>query len=112
MGKEFKQRNRTTYVRSPNDGDMNKYSKIDSDLIEDSRLSIFQVGLMTYILNQSNDFIINKGVIQKRSGLGRLVFDREWAKLIEFGYLEMLRFKGGVEWIIHENPTMSNSNCS
>lgn len=96
--------NRTRYNRSPNDGVGNSYTKLNSDLIEDSRINIIQVGIMTYILNQSDDWAINKKMVLKHCKIPVGKFNDAWDGLMDLGYIEKERVRGGVEWIINETP--------
>ncbi|MGZ2368843.1 hypothetical protein ACXR6G_03560 [Ancylomarina sp. YFZ004] len=101
--------NQTTYNRSTNDGKENFYTKIDNKMIRDKRLSLNQIGMMTLILSQSNEYVINSTYLQKHTGLGKDKFFKEWKKLQEYGYIirEDIREKGrvkGTHWIVNENP--------
>lgn len=114
MKKQFK--NETRYIRSPNDGvDGNFYTKINNNLINDGRINFLHLGIMTYILSQSDEFIINKATIFKMAStpkedsgskvvFGKTIFDRTWNELIDFGYLRKERIKGGVRWVVVEDP--------
>jgi len=99
---EFK--NRTKYIRGKNDGNGSYYTKVSNQLINDNELDFLQVGLMTYLLSHSDSFVVSKKTIFKSSGFGKVVFDRAWKGLVDNGYLEVVRFQGGVEWVIREEP--------
>ncbi|MRT91661.1 hypothetical protein EMN46_01710 [Ancylomarina sp. 16SWW S1-10-2] len=64
---------------------------------------------MTFILSQSNKYVINSTYIQKQTSLGKDKFFKEWKKLQELGYIKRkdIREKGqvkGTHWIVNENP--------
>lgn len=102
-------RNKTSFIRSKNDGISNFYTKVDNDMITDSRLDFVQVGIMTYLLSQSDGYVIFKKQIHTVSKLGRVIFNSAWSGLIELGYLENVRFRRGVRWIIRENVVSENN---
>ena len=106
-------RNTTIYHRSVKDKN-NYYTMISNKLVKDDRLSFIEVGIMTWILSNNDSFILNKGFIQKRSGLGRTVFNRAWKALEDLGYIQsykaMISGQGSVyQYTINETPADSDT---
>jgi hypothetical protein len=95
--------NRTTYNRSRSNRTHYKKS-FALDIYRNSELDFTDIGLLTWMLSNSNSYIINKNRVQQRSGLTEKKFLASWKKLQESGYLVKIRFQGGVEWVINEIP--------
>lgn len=94
--------NDTQYNRAMHE---NKYTVITNDLINDLRLSPIEIGIMVMILSNSDSFIFNSTLMQKRSTLGKVMFYNSMKKLIEFGYIQKkAKVKGGWLWTINETP--------
>ena len=109
----------TEYRRSLNDGKEGRfYTKISNSLSTNNKIGMIHMGIMQFILMQSDDFVITKAYIFKlaqresahsRIKIGKVLFDKAWSDLIHEGYLEKVRIKGGVKWIIIETPTKLES---
>jgi hypothetical protein len=74
------------------------------DIYRDPELDFTDIGLLTWLLSNSRNYIINKNVVMERSGLPERKFLASWKKLQENGYVEKKPFQGGVEWVINEIP--------
>ena len=82
----------------------NHYLKISSKLISDNRLNATSVGLMCMILNNSDSYVINVGVLKSISGLTRNQFYNAWNSLQEHQYvIQQRKGKNSYEYIINEN---------
>lgn len=83
-----------------------RWSMVDMELHNDKNLGGIHIGIMTHILAQSNDFVINKTQIRKRLKLPEKKFNDAWRELMEYGYiLKKSLGKGkGVYWMINEIP--------
>jgi len=101
--------NSTKYVRSPRDRD-NPFTRISNSI---AKLPAVEAGIMLQILSNSDDWVINKEVIKKRSGLGRDGFKGAWNSLKSKGYISVNRIptqngKFQYEYIIYEDPENHN----
>ena len=67
-------------------------------------MNFIDIGLLVWLLSNSKDFVINKNLVQKRSGIPEQKFLVSWKKLVELGYIEKHQIQGGVEWVINETP--------
>lgn len=95
--------NRTTYNRSRSSRTHYKKS-FAMDIYRDTDLDFTDIGLLTWMLSNSRSFVINKNKVLERSGLSEKKFLASWKKLLDLGYIEKIRFQGGVEWVINEIP--------
>lgn len=105
--KNFK--NQTTYNRAKHD-DSNKYTLIAFETVRDKRLTSNELGILVYILSHANDFVINKGMIQRWSRLGDHSFNKCWNDLKQYGYIEKKPIQSGVEWTINEKVSTTPEN--
>lgn len=94
-------RNKTTYKRTRSSRTHYKKS-FALDIFKDKQLNFIDIGLLVWLLSNSRDFVINKNVVQKRSGISENKFLASWKKLMELGYIKKKAFQGGVEWFINE----------
>lgn len=105
--------NRSTFF--PTEHDTN-FTIISNSLLEDDRLSLLDVGIMTYILKFVNfnydgrKYIVHKGAIEKRSGFGYRIFTKSWNNLIKCGYINAFKVKSGWEYEIYEKPIKNTLN--
>ena len=98
--------NKTIYNRSR--ASRSHYKKSFSlDIYKDQKLDFIDIGLLTWLLSNSKNFIINKSKVMVRSGLPENKFLNSWKKLQDVGYLEKRPFQGGIEWVINEIPVGS-----
>jgi len=103
VSKTGKYVNKTTYNRSR--ASKSHYKKsFAMDIYKNQRLDFTDIGLLTWLLSNSKSFVINKEMVQKRSGLPENKFLKSWKKLQDLGYIEKKAFQGGVEWVINELP--------
>lgn len=100
--------NTTKIYRAKNDGKSNYYTKMSNDIAEDNRLNATQMGIMFLILKNSDDFVLNKGYIRKKSGLGERAFATAWKALVKYGYITEERVNtpsGAVyNYVVKEHP--------
>lgn len=94
-------KNQTIYNRVEH-GTSSPFTIISNKCVNDNKLTFKEVGIMTYLLSQSDCWVVNKWKVLKVSGFGRVSFDKSWKTLEELGYIEMERFQGGVKWTINE----------
>lgn len=96
-------KNKTTYNRTR--ASRSNYKKSFAlDIFKDKQLDFIDIGLLTWLLSNSKNFVINKNIIQKRSGTPEKKFLNSWKKLVELGYIEKHPIQSGVEWVINEKP--------
>jgi len=74
------------------------------DIYRDPKLDFTDIGLLTWMLSNSRNYVINKNRVMERSGLPEKKFLASWKKLQEIGYVVKIPFQGGVEWVINEIP--------
>jgi hypothetical protein len=74
------------------------------DIYRDPELDFTDIGLLTWLLSNSRNYVINKNRVRERSGLPEKKFLTSWKKLQDNGYLVKQRFQRGVEWVINEIP--------
>lgn len=74
------------------------------DIYKNKQLDFTDIGLITWLLSNNKSFVINKEMVQKRSGLPENKFLKSWKKLQDMGFIEKIAFQGGVNWIINEIP--------
>ena len=98
MKKEF--RNQTVLIRAKKDME-HPYIMLSSSLL---KLDGYERAIMMEILSNSDDFIINKNVVEKRLGFPHKKFLDSWKSLEDKHYILCDRFFGGVKWVINENP--------
>lgn len=102
--------NTTYYVRSPRNK-KHPFTRISNSI---AKLPAPQAGIMLQILSNSDDWVINKEVVKKRSGLGKVSFEKHWKHLQQLGHIitKKLKDKNGVifyEHTIYEIPMAQNS---
>lgn len=99
--------NTTKIIRALKDKE-HHFTRISNQLINDERLSDCEVGIMVRILTNSDEWIINKEHLAKKSLMTKGSFTSAWKKLIEFGYIKQNKVKGKgkvyYEYEITENP--------
>lgn len=101
--------NTTTYVRTPRISEY-PFTRISNSI---AKLPAAEAGIMLQILSNSNDWVINKEVVRKRSGLGKDRFTKAWNHLKNLGYISIKRKpsqngKIQYDYIIYENPEVQN----
>lgn len=82
---------------------MHPYSTISNKLLRDTRLNITAIGLMTYILSNSDDHQINLTYIKKRCMISKKQFTVAWILLQQYQYV-IIKYEGNHKWhyIINE----------
>jgi len=102
--------NTTKIIRALKDKE-HSFTRISNQLINDERLSDCEVGIMVRILTNSDEWIINKEHLAKKSLMTKGSFTSAWKKLIEFGYIKQNKVKGKgkvyYEYEIIENPPLN-----
>lgn len=86
------------------------YTMLSNDLIKDQRLNLLEVGIMTYLLSNSDTYIINTSYIQRICGIGQDRFYKAIKHLTDLGYLIKNQRKGSTNWIVNENPSYQPKN--
>jgi hypothetical protein len=86
-----------------------RYTVINNQLLEDSRMSWETKGLLCYLLSKPNDWRIQRGSLAKFGNTGERCVRRILQELKELGYLVQTRFKNAknqFEWehVVHEEP--------
>jgi len=91
------------------------YTPISAKLFQDLKRHGLQLLIMVILLSNkgdvtkptNTDWVIVKKEIQKRSGLSRDRFNREWRELEFKGYIQNAGTKTNARWIIWENPSQN-----
>lgn len=99
-------KNLTNYNRADH-GTTNNYTVISNQLINDNNLNVIDKGIMLMILSNSDNFIYNSIVMQKKSGIGKIAFYSSIKKLITLGYINKQAIQGGYIWTINEAPIIA-----
>lgn len=88
----------------------NPYTLILNSMLQSDGLTFHQKGMMAELWSKSDDWIIYKSWLMKRSELGRDAFNRQWKDLQAKGYLvkEIVRDAQGrfskVIWHLYQTP--------
>jgi len=93
-------KNKTVVIREVKD-DTHPFTRLSNSLL---KLDGYERAIMHELLSNSDEFIVNKKVVQKRLGFPHKKFHDAWMRLEEKYYIRKERFFGGVKWIISENP--------
>lgn len=106
-------KNQTVIIRTIKDKE-HPYVLLSSTLLV---LNGYERAIMLELLSNSDDFIINKIVVEKRLGFPHKKFLDAWKSLEEKYYIQCDRFFGGVKWVINEQPnskytSVTNGNIS
>lgn len=101
--------NTTKIIRSPRNKE-NPFTRISNSI---ALLKADEAGIMLQILSNSDNWILNKDQIRKRSQLGRVRFNGCWKHLKELGYIDIrkLPMKNGKfcnKYTIYEIPEVQN----
>lgn len=96
-------KNTTIYNRCKKDKN-NSYTIISNNIVKNKFLSYLEKGIMLILLSNDDSWAINKKQVFKESNVGETNFNKAWANLVKYNYIEMRRIKGGVEWTINECP--------
>ena len=99
-------KNQTVYYRAVHDKE-NTYTTISNQLIQDSRLTASEKGLMLMILSNSDKYILNRIHLERESKLTSTKFKEAWNNLKKNGYVERIDKKGYRIWCINELPSAS-----
>ena len=82
----------------------NTYTAIQNHILRDEKLGAAEIGILSRLLSYGSDFIIHKGVEQKKANLSRYTFDKAWKVLTTEGYIKKEKLHRGYKWIIIANP--------
>jgi hypothetical protein len=94
--------NKTEYIR---DSHKSNFMVISNNLVNDSRLNVIDIGIMTKLLSNSNTYIFNSEYFLKNiSGINKKLYRDSIKKLQSLGYLQKKRIQDGVIWSIIEVP--------
>lgn len=101
--------NTTKIVRSPKDKE-NPFTRMSNSI---GNLRADEIGIMFQILSHSDNWVLNKNDVMKKSKLGKARFERAWNHLKELGYIVInkLPMKDGkfcYSYIIYEIPEVQN----
>lgn len=107
--KNFK--NETKLNRTAHD-ENNFYTCVSNQLIKDERLTIIEVGIMVKLLSNSDGWIFNSSYFKTTLGIGKDLYFKSIKHLVELGYINKIRYQGGVRWIINETPNFINPDIS
>lgn len=76
---------------------MHPYSTISNIILRDTRLNITAIGLMAYILSNSDDYHINLTYIKKKCMISKKQFTVAWDQLQQYHYV-IIEYKGNHKW--------------
>lgn len=101
--------NTTKIMRAPKDG-THPFTRISNSI---GNLKADEIGIMFHLLSNSDDWIINKEDIRKKSKLGERRFDTAWNHLKKLRYIIIEKLPGEhgkfcYRYIINEEPTPQN----
>ena len=103
MKAKKKIKNEIVYFRYLHDR-THAYATTSMTLLNDDRLSYFELGLMVKALSNANDFSFVASYNQEQSGFGQDVFYNASKHLQELGYLmKTPKVGGGWKWIVIES---------
>lgn len=95
-------KNQTQYIR---DNHKSNFSVISNCLINDNRLNVIDIGIMTKLLSNSDSYVFNSEYFLKSiSGVNKKLYRDSIRKLQSFGYLQKKRIQDGVIWTVIEVP--------
>lgn len=90
---------------------VNPYSQIDNAMINDGRLSLECIGLLTYLLSKPEDWTISMQQVQSHFKIGREKLQRIIKDLEQTGYLIRMKPQNeqgqfiGTSWYVTDEPT-------
>lgn len=99
--------NTSKILRAPKDSN-HPYTVVSSYWNDYSKLDGYQRAIMLELTSNSDEFIINKNVVEKRLGFPHKKFLDAWKELENKHFILCDRFWGGVRWVINENPNASS----
>lgn len=109
MERTFK--NKTKIVRAEHDKD-NHFTCISNKLIQDTRLNVYELGIMLKILSNSDDYVLHTTYLAKQVGISQGKFNKAIKHLISIGYINKEQIQGGWLWTINEIPIPLKSDSS
>jgi uncharacterized phage protein (TIGR02220 family) len=95
---------------------VNPYSQIDNAMINDRRLPLECIGLMTYLLSKPEDWTISMQQLQSHFDIGREKMQRLTKILEDAGYLIRMKPQNeqgqflGTYWHVTDEPTTGNTD--
>ena len=95
---------------------VNPYSQIDNLMINDRRLPLECIGLMTYLLSKPEDWTISMQQLQSHFDIGREKMQRLTKILESAGYLIRMKPQNeqgqfiGTYWHVTDEPTDGNTD--
>lgn len=109
MERTFK--NKTKIVRAEHDKD-NHFTCISNRLIQDTRLNVYELGIMLKILSNSDEYVLHTTYLAKQVGISQGKFNKAIKHLISIGYINKEHIQGGWLWTINEIPNPLKSDSS
>lgn len=105
--------NTTRIIRAPKNKE-NPYTQIPNSI---RNLEVEEIGIMFHILSNSDDWVINKNDILRKSKLGKTRFTNAWNHLKELGYIIVTRLprKNGqfnYHYTIYAKPEVQNQSSA
>jgi hypothetical protein len=88
----------------------NPFVQVDRDLVRDRRLTPEAKGIMMYLLDNMDGYVVRSEDIRKENKVGRDKLQRIFKELEAFGYAKLIRVKDrdnrflGTYWDIYEDP--------
>lgn len=105
----MKKLNKTTYIRNQN----GFFQMVPIRLLNDNRLSPYAKFIMITCISNNDEWVINRNEIQGRVDFEQNKFRKGWDELKKYGYIEVVRKKQSVHYIINESPNIvTGNNCS
>lgn len=80
--------NKTTYYKNAS-----SYTRVSHSITDKNGLNVLEIGIMTSLLCNTDDWIVYKENEQSRSGIGRKAFNKAWNNLVKKGFIYQQRLK-------------------
>jgi len=96
--------NATVYNRTQHN-EQNPFNLFTNKIFTDSRLTFIELGIITKILSNSDNYVFNSDYFQKQGGISKYTYNIAMNNLKKYGYVSKTPKKsGGWVWIINEIP--------
>ncbi len=80
--------NRTVYSKA-----CGSFTKVSHDITHKNNLNVIEIGLITSLLSNTDDWVVYKETEQHKSGIGRKAFDKAWRGLSQKGFITTQQLK-------------------
>jgi hypothetical protein len=101
-------------VRSKKNG-KSRYTAISNEILQSKTLTPEQKSILVHLLSLPEDWVVYKGEIWKEMNIGRDRFNKQWAGLVELGYIVSIKMIDkntnlikGYNHVVYEEPVIPN----